>query len=232
VALEELAQATDKDDAEIRRLLRETQDKWKQNQSRSDPPPPGLDARFRNARTAVDAMLSARARSRGEAVWQTLAAKERLCEDLDRRAVENAGPLDEAGAAAVLARWAEMPALAGASEKTMSARRDAALRALAEAGAPGAIAEYAAQIERGALSRHECLLELEMTLKLDSPAELQSQRLALQVKQLKARFENAAAGGAKTPADLLLLWCAQPGVADARDRQRCERVVAALAKGG
>ena len=71
-----------------------------------------------------------------------------------------------------------------------------------------------------------------MLLKLDSPADLQALRLALQVRQLKERFSSAATGGAKTPADLLLQWCAQPGVADARDRQRCERVFAAMAKGG
>ena len=64
VSLEALAQATDKDDAEIRRLLRETQDRWRQNTSRSDPPPAGLDARFRNAKVAVDATLASRARSR------------------------------------------------------------------------------------------------------------------------------------------------------------------------
>ena len=74
--------------------------------------------------------------------------------------------------------------------------------------------EHAARIEQGEESRHEWLLELEMLLKLDSPPALQAQRLALQVKQLKERFSSAAASGARTPADLLLAWCAQPGVAD------------------
>ena len=71
-----------------------------------------------------------------------------------------------------------------------------------------------------------------MLLKLDTPADLQAWRLALQVRQLKERFSSAATGGAKTPADLLVQWCAQPGVAEARDRQRSERVFAAMAKGG
>jgi hypothetical protein len=38
-------------------------------------------------------------------------------------------------------------------------------------------------------------------------------RLQLQVKQLKERFSSASSGGTKTPADLLLQWCAHPGVA-------------------
>ena len=126
-------------------------------------------------------------------------------------------------------KWAELPALAGASEKKMIARRDGALRALADAGAT---ALYASRIEKGADARQECLLELETALKLDSPAELQAYRLALQVKQLKERFSSAAAGGTKTPPELLLAWCSQPGVANARDRQRCERIFAAMAKGG
>jgi hypothetical protein len=111
----------------------------------------------------------------------------------------------------------------------MTARRDAALAALAD---PAAAAKYVARIEQGANPRKEWLLELEMLLKLDSPSDLQALRLALQVRQLKERFSSSASGGAKTPADLLLQWCAQPGVVDARDRQRCERVFAAVAKGG
>ena len=127
------------------------------------------------------------------------------------------------------ATWSALPALPAASEKKMIARRDGALRALADAAA---MADYAARIEKGAPARHECLLELEMALKLESPAELQALRLALQIKQLKDRFSSAATGGVKTPLELLLAWCAQPGVADARDRQRCERIFAAMAKGG
>ncbi len=77
-----------------------------------------------------------------------------------------------------------------------------ALRALSDAGAA---AEHAARIEKGKASRHEWLLELEMALKLDTPADLQAYRLALQVKQLKERFSSASSGGARTPADLLLV---------------------------
>jgi hypothetical protein len=54
----------------------------------------------------------------------------------------------------------------------------------------------------------------------------------LQVRQLKERFGSATTGGAKTPEDLILQWCAQPGVANAGERQRRDRVFAAIAKGG
>jgi len=223
--LEQLARRTDGDEQEIRRALREVQEQWKQRVGRSDVPP-GLESRFRNAARAVETMASARARSREAAVWQTLAAKERLCEELDRLV----GSSIEAEAAATQAsstteRWAALPAVVAGWEKKLLARRDAALRALADPAAAGA---YAKRIEQGKVSRHDSLLELEMLLKLDSPPELQAQRLALQVKQLKERFSSAAAGGARTPVDLLVDWCSQPGVAEAPDRQRCERVFAAM----
>jgi hypothetical protein len=162
-------------------------------------------------------------------VWQSLAAKERLCEDLDRSVLAGAGAGEGGSDAEMQARWSALPALPAASEAKMVARRDAALRALSDGGAA---AEYLARIDKGKVTRHEWLLELEMALKLDTPADLQAYRLALQVKQLKERFSRAASGGVKTPPDLLLSWCAQPGVADARDRQRSERIVAAMGKGG
>ena len=105
----------------------------------------------------------------------------------------------------------------------MLARRDAALTALSDAGLA---AKYLARMEQGAAARREGLLELELLLGLESPPEFQPQRLALQVKKLKERFSSAASTGAVTAGERLLAWCAQPGVADALDRQRCERIFA------
>ena len=241
VSLERLKDATDKDDAEIRRALRDAQDQWKQRTSRADAPRPAMESRFRNAKSAVETMLAARGRSREAAVWQTLAAKERLCDELDRSVLESAGitesPDDaatnaattpgEAAAPPVLASWAALPVLPSSSEQMITARRDAALSALADSAAA---AKYRKRIEDGAALRREWLLELEMMLKLESPPDMQAMRLALQVRQLKERFSGSTAGGAKTPGDLLLQWCAQPGVANAVDRQRRDRVLAAIAK--
>ena len=74
------------------------------------------------------------------------------------------------------------------------------------------------------------LLELEMQLGIEIPPDQQALRLALQVKKLRDRFQDATKSGANTPAERLLAWCAEPGVADARDRQRIERVMAAMEK--
>ena len=220
-ALEELARSTDKDDAQLRRASREMQEQWRQKAPRSDPALRGLETRFTKAKTALDAALSARARAREGAVWQTLAGKERLCETLDG-ASRSSGSSGDATQA--IERWAALPALPPAWEKAMLARRDAAIAAVGGGDSGG----YNLRIDQGAASRSEQLLELEMLLGIDSPAELKAQRLALQVKKLRDRFQSAAPAGAGNAKELLLAWCAQPGVADERDRQRIERVFRAL----
>jgi len=244
VTLERLKDATDKDDAEVRRALRDAQDQWRQQTERArigvSAPRPAMETRFRNAKSAVETMLVGRGRSREAAVWQTLAAKERLCDEIDRSVLDAAGAaqtpgeavaahgsaaVSEAAEPPVLASWVALPVLPASPEQKMTARRDAALAALAD---PAAAAKYVKRIEDGAVPRREWLLELEMMLKLDSPPDMQAMRLALQVKQLKERFSSSATGATKTPADLLLQWCAQPGVADASDRQRRDRVFAAI----
>ena len=225
VQLEQLARATDKEDQELRRALRELQEQWRQKSRASGPALRGLDSRFANAASAVEAALKARARGREAAVWQTLAAKERLCETLDSLLCSR-GDLADA-ATTTTAQWTALPALPAAWEKAMLARRDAALRAFDDGPATAA---YLAQIEDGAQRRPAMLLELEMQLGLECPPELQAQRLALQVQRLRDRFQNAAAAGARSTGERLLAWCAQPGVADARDRQRCERIFAAMAR--
>ena len=222
--LEQLARDAGKEDQELRRALRELQEQWKQKAS--GPDVRELEARFNKGKAALEAMLSARVRSREAAVWQTLAAKERLCEELDallRAGGAAAAEAIAAPSAAAQERWAALPALTAAWEKKMLARRDAALGALADAAAAG---KYLARMEQGAAARREGLLELELLLGMDSPPEVQQQRLALQVKKLKERFSSAASAGAVTAAERLVAWCAQSGVADVLDRQRCEKILA------
>ncbi len=228
--LEQLARAADQDDQAVRRILRDQQEQWKRQAGGSDPALRGIETRFKAAKTTVEAALSARVRSREGAVWQTLAAKERLCEELDdlvRSGVDSAAVTTQS--ASTQERWAGLPALPVAWEQKMTARRDAALRALSETAATS---DYVVRIERGVESRRESLLELELLLGLDSPAEFQAQRLALQLKQLRERFKGAPTVTADAAGERLVTWCAQPGVADAGDRQRCERVFTAAAKAG
>jgi hypothetical protein len=224
--LEELARANETDEQRVRRTLRDLQDQWRQKTRAPHAAPRGLEARFASAKAAVDAALAGRSRAREAALWQTLAAKERLCDTLD--AGSRARTFDPANVpddTAARERWAALPVLAAAWERAMLGRRDAALAALTDASAASA---HVARIARGALARREMLLELEMSLGLDSPPELKAQRLALQVKRLRDRFQSASAPGAHSAAERLAAWCAEPGVADAQDRERIARVFAAI----
>ena len=220
--LEQLARAADQDDQAVRRTLRDLQEQWAKQIGGRNPALRDVESRYKTAKTAVEAALLARVRSRKAAVWQILADKERLCEELD--GLVCAGKDAAAAAmqsAAAQEQWAALPALPAAWEQKMIGRRDAALRALSEALAGG---DYRARVEHGVESRREGLLELELMLGLDSPAEFQAQRRALQLKQLQERFKGAAAISADTAGERLLAWCAQPGLVDACDRQRCEQV--------
>jgi hypothetical protein len=107
----------------------------------------------------------------------------------------------------------------------MAARRDGAMRALAD---PAAAGEHRRRIESGVGARRDTLLELETALGLASPPELQSLRLALQVQQLRDRFKSAVTAAPASPPERLLAWCTTPGVAAPGERERIERVFSAI----
>ena len=218
--LEGLARATEKEEKEVRATLRDLQDRWRAATRTPDPSLRPLEGRFRSAVKSVEGALSARARSREAAVWKTLADKEVLCEALEAALVAGAG---SDSPEAWQERWGALPELPPAWEKKMLARRDAALSALAD---PAAAGSHRKNIEGSAQARREALLELEMAFGLESPSDLQPQRLALQVKMLKERFGGGAA--AQSTGDRLLAWCAQPGVIDGRDAERRDRLFAAM----
>jgi hypothetical protein len=219
--LEQLARATEKEEKEVRAGLRDLQDRWRAGARGSDPAVRALEGRFRSAVRSVEGALSARTRLREAAVWKTLAEKDRLCEELEAAVLSGSGgPSPDAAGE----RWGALDALPAAWEKKLAARKDAALAALAD---PAAAAAHRARIESGTQARRDALMELEMALGLESPAELQQQRLALQVKLLKERFGGGSAEAAPT-GDRLLAWCAQPGVIDGRDAARRDRVFAAM----
>lgn len=223
--LDALAASHDKSDQEVRRQVRALQDQWSEKAGR-DPAYRGLENRFRAAKANVEAALASRARSRESAVWQTLAAKERLCADIDA-AIRDAGAAPGVDGEAAVERWSALPVLAGTAEKRMTARRDAAIHALGDESARTA---HRKRIDDVAKQRLDLLLELEVLLGLDSPPEYQADRLAFQVKQLRDRFKSATAAGPEQAAERLLAWCELPGTVEARDRSRIDRIFAAVGR--
>ena len=221
--LEQLAQRKDAAEPEIKRIAREAQEQWKSLSALSDPALREVEPRFRRAKIAVDAMIADQSRQREAAVWQTLAAKERLSETLDRAVRDSAN--DAEAVARVDAQWAQLPELPPAWEKSLRSRRDAATRALAD---PASANKLRDTIARTAVERRQVLLELELVLGLDSPAELQSERLALQVRQLKERFKSSVSVTPETAGERFVNWCAMAGIVEGNDRARSERIISAL----
>jgi hypothetical protein len=223
---EQLSQATDVEEAQVRRTQRELQDQWRKALAEGGPVQSALEARFKSARTRVEEMLRRRTQAQEAAVWRTLLDKERLCAELDVLVSEEKDA-DRAAAAAesICQRWAALPPLPSAWEQRMTARRDTAQRALTDDESRD---DHVAQIDECIASRRDALLEIELLLGLESPPDLQPQRLALQVRQLRDRFKRAASAGVSAADQLLLDWSATPGVADERDRQRCERIIASF----
>ena len=218
------------DEASIRQARRELQEHWRRAQAEAGAPPPALEARFRRALAGLDEAFKRKTRAAEaaawQAAWQALLDKARLCEALDARAREDADAArDQAVAASVRQRWAGLAPLSDDWEKALCRRRDAALEALA--GDEDARYDHLDRIDAAADARRDALLELELLLHVDSPADLHAQRMAVQVRQLRGRFKGQA-GGAPTAEALLLAWCAQPGVADERDWQRVARAAALI----
>jgi hypothetical protein len=222
LSLEHLARATDKDDRTLRRELADLDAKWRAATRGNDPSVKAAEGRFRRAKGLVDDALRAKAKAREAAVWSTLAEKNRLCEALEALALAGG----DAGAASEHeAGWATLPELTPAWEKKLAERRDQALSALHVAG--GVPAPYRRAVDTGIARRGEALLGLEMALGLESPADLQSQRLALQVKMLKERF-GGGGNDAGAKAEKLVDWCATPGPLTGREAERRDRVFAAM----
>ena len=220
--LEQLAQVNDLEEAELRRVQREVQEQWRKAIAESGPAPAAIDARFKRARTGTEELLRGRTRRIEAAVWQARLAREQLCEELDALVIQEG---DADAAERVQQRWSALSPLSADWESGLAERRDAALRALAD---DDARLDHVDRIRDCVAARRDALLELELMFGMDSPADLKAERLAVQVKELRDRFKRTASGSTASAADVLLRWCTLPGVAESRDRQRCEKIVANL----
>ena len=177
-------------------------------------------------KAAVEATLSARARSREAAVWQTLAAKERLCEELDgccaraasagrncrrrRRQCGNDGrPCPRCRPRGKKKCWrGGMPRC---WRCPMPKRRENTWRAWSRAP------------QRGGRPA-----ELELSAGPGEPARASAATPGAAGETAEGALQRRGRRRRRDRGRALLAWCAQPGVADALDRQRCERILARI----
>lgn len=184
------------------------------------------EAHAATVRATVDEPPRAKSRPAETAGLRALFERERLCAELDAIVLADTANADAAAAAAVIAeRWPALSPVAADWDKRMAARRDAALHALTDDDARYDCADL---IEANRAARRDVLLEIELTLGIASPPDLQKERLAVQVRQLRDRFKRTAPGDPGGAVQLLLQWCELSGVAETRDSQRCETIIARL----
>ncbi|MGI9310862.1 MAG: DUF349 domain-containing protein [bacterium] len=140
-----------------------------------------IEARYRNAIQRAQKAVEAASRARERDLHQTLRQKSQLCAEIEAIALRDDDDSTQAENAA--ARWAALPALPDEFERVVAARYRLAVAALDDDGARRRLGDsLAANGEAlGAL-----LLQLEIIAKIDSPATLQKQRMAVQIARLSA----------------------------------------------
>jgi Domain of Unknown Function (DUF349) len=217
--LDQLVANSEMEEAQVRRTQRELHEQWTKAAKETGPVPAPVEARYRSARSKIDDVMRARNRAKEVAVWRTLLDKERLCEELETLALAE----QTDGVDAAKKRFAALPALTAAWEKKLAPRWDAALQAVSSGEVRTKLQKKRAE---SMVARRDALLELELMLGLESPRELQAERRAIQVRQLRDRFKGADSAAAAD--GILIEWCACPGVVDERDRARCDQIIAAI----
>ncbi len=189
----------------LRKALRELDQRWRDTESLPVPKAKvaSLGKRWEENHDAAEAKLT-QLEARG--VWSGLSAlaqQARWCEDSARRLFDETA--DEAPEAQGLrTEWQTLTASAQASAKLTQAAELVFATAAGDAEARAALRQ---RMREAASERGRLCLRLEVATGVESPAELEAQRMALQVERLKERM---GAGADETDTDdalaLLRAW--------------------------
>jgi hypothetical protein len=174
---------------------------WRSSPRIHGPQAAKLEARYRAARDAASRRLREVADHAARARFDALIAAMRLCDE--REAASEATPDLEA-------RWSALADLPAAWNSAMQARWLGSARAKSQ-------------------PLPDTLLNLEVAVGIDSPAEFAAARRQLKMNALKFAMENRRTSAA-TPADIerWLLEAAATPRPDAVSRARLEKIIAAV----
>jgi hypothetical protein len=189
------------DAAQIKRAMAEADTAWRSSPRIHGPQAAKLEARYRAARDAASRRLREVADHAARARFDALIAAMRLCDE--REAASEATPDLEA-------RWSALADLPAAWNSAMQARWLGSARAKSQ-------------------PLPDTLLNLEVAVGIDSPAEFAAARRQLKMNALKFAMENRRTSAA-TPADIerWLLEAAATPRPDAVSRARLEKIIAAV----
>ena len=197
--------------AEIRRAMADADAAW-----RGAPEVPGphmrkLDARYRAAREAATRRIGELAARAAQARYEALVAKMELCREREE-AQDSGRALTEEQASALQDRWNAVENLPEAWKAGLDARfRDDADKAPSK-------------------SLPDLLLDLEVALGIDSPAEFSAARQRLKLLALKAAMEGRQPAAALSAAEIerRLLDAAATPRPDEISRERLVKIIAAM----
>lgn len=182
-----MEQAADAD--ALRAALREQDRRWRDTESLPMPKPKlaALDRRWRETLDAAEsklAQLAARARWSGVS---TLAGQARWCDETARRLVGETAdaPPDEQ---ALRSEWQTLTA-AGQASAPLAEAAELVFAAAGDAEARGPLQQ---RMQESTERRSTLCLRLEVAAGVESPAELEQERMALQVERLKERMGTGA----------------------------------------
>ena len=197
--------------AEIKRAMAEADRAWRAVAELPRPQAAKLDARYRGAREAATKSLGAIAARASQARYDALLAKMELCRE--REAAQDAGPaMTDEETADLETRWNAVENLPDAWNARLEARFRAAAGETPRAGLP------------------DLLLDLEVALGIESPAEFSAARQRLKLLALKAAMEGRQAPAATSAAEIerRLLDTAAAPRPDEMSRERLAKIVAVV----
>lgn len=206
--------------ADIKRGMTEADSAWRAAPEAPRPQMAKLEARYRAAREAASKRIAEIATHAAQARYDALIAAMELCHE--RESLTDASNANDEQQAALQTRWTALEHLPPAWTTRLQARFNgepvaAALEKTAKGAKPVPV------------SLPELLLNLEVALGIDSPAEFVAERQRLKMLALKAAME-ARQTSTTSPADIerWMLDAAAAPRPDEVSRERLQKIIAAV----
>ena len=215
---------------------RELEHRWRDAESLAVPrqAAAALSRRWQHVRDQLHARIQVQETEERRVALELLAQRAMLCESVERQILgqgeASEAPVAEIDPEAARQRWTDLPPLPDATiQEAMAARLD---RALEAASNPEGLRVLREELTLNRERRHRLCLELEIAAGVESPPELNQERLRLQVERLAERMAEGERDLLKGVSELLVEWyrCG-PAPADPRLDERVSRVLAARATG-
>jgi hypothetical protein len=217
----ELELAVNADDKDLAGILRGSKEAWKNIGAVPRVSEGKIEKRYKDAVASLQKKLDGRKKRETEAEFVALESKLALCSVVEKALVDGTG-IEADVCQGYQDEWDRLPVLRSGFERKMKERFDRSLAAL-KAGDR----QYAVELTKPNDSLAREIMQLEIIMGIESPAELAKQRLQMQVEVLQSSLRS----GTKAPAmesclTQLVNLCATPSATDSRLMNRIKQLIA------